>query len=131
LAYDGGQDWTNYLLKFTMLTTADDDVMGIMFRIRDADNYYRFTWDMQRNQRRLVKKSNGVFTLLAADSVPYVLYQNYNVEVVAQGNLLEVWIDGARIFRVTDSDHDHGTFAFHTWQNAWAYFDEVLVNAMQ
>jgi hypothetical protein len=131
LSYDDGLGWTDYRLKLSMLTTADDDVMGVMFRLQNADNYYRFTWDTQRKQRRLVKKSNGVFTLLAADSVPYVSYQTYQVEIVAQGGQLEVWVDGTRIFRVTDSDHDHGTFAFHTWQNAWAYFDEVLVNEMQ
>jgi hypothetical protein len=129
LSYDDGLGWTDYRLKFTMLTTASGNVMGVMFRHQNADNYYRFTWDKKLNQRRLVKKSGGVFTLLAADNVPYVSYQTYQMEIVVLGSQIEVWIDGARIFQVTDTDHKYGSFAFHTWKNAWAYFDDVVVNS--
>ena len=127
LSYDDGLYWMDYRLKFDMRTTSDNDTMGVMFRINGEDNYYRFSWDKQRNQRRLVKNTGGVFTLLAADSVPYNAYQTYQVEIVAQGGQLEVWIDGVRIFQVTDADHSYGTFGFYTWQNSWAYFDDVLV----
>jgi hypothetical protein len=51
------------------------------------------------------------------------------MEIVVQGSQIEVWIDGARIFQVTDTDHQYGSFAFHTWANNWAYFDNVVVNA--
>jgi hypothetical protein len=131
LSYDGGQGWTDYRLKFTEITTNDDDTWGVMFRVRDANNYYRFTWDMQRNQRRLVKRQGGVFTLLAADNVPYVPNRAYQVEVVAKGTQLEVWIDGARIFQVTDTAHSYGTFAFDTWLQIASFFDNVQVNATQ
>jgi hypothetical protein len=131
LSYDEGLGWTDYRLKFTSLTTNDDDTWGIMFRVRDANNYYRFTWDMQRKQRRLVKKEGGVFTLLAADSVPYVQNRPYQVEVVTQGTQLEVWIDNVRIFQVTDAAHASGTMAFHNWLQNATFFDDVRVNAMQ
>ncbi len=127
LSYDGGMGWTDYRLQFSMRTAGDIDTMGVMFRIADSGNYYRFTWDQKRNQRRLVKNTGGVFTLLAADTVPYVRYQNYQVEVIVQGDQIEVWIDGVRIFHVTDSDHGYGTFGFHTWKNSSAYFDDVRV----
>jgi hypothetical protein len=99
-----------------------------MFRFRDNDNYYRFSWDRQRNQRRLVKKSGGVFSLLAADNVPYVIGQSHQVEIVAQGGQLEVWVDGARIFQVDDPDHGQGSIAFYTWMNNGAFFDDLVVN---
>ena len=130
LLYGGGADWTDYRAKFRLRAT-DDDTLGVMFRVRDADNYYRFSWDKQLNQRRLVKKAGGVYTLLAADNVPYVVGQNYQVEVIAQGGLLEVWIDGARIFQVSDTAHDQGSIAFYTWQNNAAFFDDIQVNAIE
>ena len=128
LSYDEGLGWTDYRLKLTALTTTlDDDTWGVMFRVRDANNYYRLTWDMQRKQRRLVKNEGGVFTLLAADSVPYVQNKAYQVEIVAQGSQLEVWIDGVRIFQVTDAKHANGTIAFHNWLQNATFFDNVRV----
>jgi hypothetical protein len=126
LTYQGGLDWTDYRAKFR-LRSADDDTLGLMFRVQDNDNYYRFSWDKSLNQRRLVKRVGGLFTELAADNVPYVVGQTYQLEMVAQGSQLEVWIDGVRIFQVTDGALDHGTIAFYTWQNNAAYFDELVV----
>jgi hypothetical protein len=128
LLYEGGDAWTNYRAKFKM-RSSDDDTLGVMFRFIDANNYYRFSWDAQLKQRRLVKKVGGVYTLLAADSVPYVLGRNYRVELVVQGSQLEVWIDGARVFQVSDASLSTGTMGFYSWQNNGAYFDDVQVNA--
>jgi Domain of Unknown Function (DUF1080) len=102
----------------------------VLFRQQDANNWYRFSWDRQLNQRRLVKKVAGVYTLLAADNVPYVLGQNHDVELVVQGSRIEVWVDGARIFEVTDASLPTGTIGFTTWQNNGAFFDDVQVNEM-
>lgn len=129
LLYDGGTAWTNYRARFK-LRSNDDDGLGVMFRVSDADNGYRFSWDKQLNQRRLVKKVGGVYTLLAADNVPYVIGQTYDVLIIAQGSQLEVWVDGERIFQVTDSSLGSGSIAFYSWQNNAAFFDDILVNAI-
>jgi hypothetical protein len=113
------------------LRSTDDDTLGLMFRVRDNDNYYRFTWDKQRNYRRLVKREGGVFSLLAADNVPYVQGQSYVIEVVARGSALELWIDGARIFEVADGAHARGSIAFQTWMNNGAFFDDLQINAVE
>ena len=130
LVYDDGLGWTDYRAKFK-LRSVDDDALGLMFRFQDKDNYYRFSWNMQLNQRRLVKNVGGVFTLLAADNVPYAMGQNYAVEIVAQGSQLEVWVDGERIFQISDGSIGQGSVAFYTWQNNGAYFDDVQVNAIE
>ena len=61
------------------------------------------------------------------DHVPYVEGQNYQVEIVAYGTQLEVWIDGIRIFQVDDSAHRQGSVAFYSWSSAGAYFDDLVV----
>jgi hypothetical protein len=102
-----------------------------MFRVADANNHYRLNWDRQLNQRQLMKKVGGVYTLLAADNVPYVMGQTYQVEIVAQGSQLEVWVDGARIFQVSDASLAQGSFAFYSWQNTGAFFDDLQINAIE
>jgi hypothetical protein len=129
ISFNNGMDWTDYRMKFAMRTTYDNASMGVMFRVQDTNNYYRFTWNKQQKQRRLVKNVNGVFTLLAADNVIYAQHQLYQVEIVAQGDQLEVWIDGVRIFQVSDTTHSQGTIALHTSKNNSAYFDNVEVSA--
>ena len=126
LLYDQGLGWLDYRVKF-VLRSEDNDTLGAMFRYSDDNNYYRFSWDSQRNQRRLVKNENGVFTELASDTVPFVIGQEYQVEILAQGDLLEVWIDGERVFQVNDSTHLQGSIAFYSWFNTGAYFDELTV----
>jgi hypothetical protein len=123
---DGGQ-WADYDINFTMCSE-DDDAMGVIFRYVNKDNYYRFSWDMTRNYRRLVKVKNGVFTLLGEDRVPFVQGRTYQSKIVALGNQLEVWIDGKRVLAATDSDHLNGTIGFYTWGNVNSYFDDLVVH---
>jgi len=118
--------WTDYRALLTM-RSQDNDAVGVMFRYQDADNYYRFSWDRERDYRRLVKRENGIFTLLAEDSVPYVSGETYEVEVVAEGATLEVLIDGSLIFSVTDETFSCGTIALYSWANQGAVFDDVSV----
>jgi PKD repeat protein len=125
LLYDAGLNWTDYRAKFVMRGTGD--AMGLMFRYADAYNYYRFSWDQLHGYRRLVKNVGGTFTSLASDAVPYVPGRNYQVEIVAQGTNLEVWIDGTRIFKVTDSSRNRGSVAFYTRASSGVYFDNLTV----
>jgi hypothetical protein len=126
LLYDNGMGWLDYRVSF-MMRAEDDDALGFLFRYQDHDNYYRFSWDKQRNYRRLVKNENGVFTVLAEDNVSYIEDLNYQVGIIANGTQLEVWIDGIRIFQVVDSAHQQGSIAFYSWMLAGAYFDDLLV----
>ena len=121
--------WTDYRVSLTMRSD-DDDAFGVLFRYQDKDNYYRFSWDRVRATRRLVKRENGLFTLLAEDREPYVPGQTYQVEIVAQGANLEIWIDGARILSVTDASLASGTIGLYTRDNQKSYFDDVLVEEL-
>jgi hypothetical protein len=99
-----------------------------MFRYQDENNYYRFTWDKQRNTRNLVKNENGQFTILAQDSVPYVTGKEYQVKIAAQGSTLQVSIDGSPVFSANDSTFSSGSIALYSWGNAGSYFDDILVD---
>jgi len=124
--YSGGLGWTDYHADLT-IRSQDDDSIGVMFRYKDSGNYYRFSWDRERNYRRLVKKQGGVFSLLAGDSVPYTIGRTYQLRIIAQGTLLTVSIDGVPVFSVTDAAISSGAIALYSWGNSGSYFDDVVV----
>jgi hypothetical protein len=109
------------------IRSEDDDTIGVMFRYQDSDNYYRFSWDMYRRYRRLVKKQDGVFTLIAEDNVPYVIDQTYQLRIIAQGTFLQVFIDDTAIFSVIDDGLTYGSIALYSWANVGSFFDNVVV----
>ena|GEM_PF-5241787 len=128
--YEDGIPWTDYRLALTMKSN-DDDGIGVMFRYQDNNNYYRFSWDRQRIYRRLVKKTDGVFTLLAEDHVPYVTGQTYQVEIVACGPAMQVFVDGQLVLWASDVGLESGTIALYAWGNAGSYFDDVVVEGSE
>ena len=124
--YEPSDNWADYRVRVTMQSD-DDDAIGLMFRIRDGNNYYRFSWDSQRAYRRVVRNEGGTFTLLAEDAVPYVPGQAYDLEVTVQGSTITVSIDGADIFTINDETFPAGGIGLYGWANSASIFDDVLV----
>jgi len=124
--YQGGNGGTDYGATRSMRWD-DNDIIGLMFRVQDANDYYRFSWDLERGNRRLVRNRGGVFTTLAEDSVPYVKGQSYLLDVRAQGDQLEVYVDGALVFSVTDDSIGQGSIAAYSAGNQGSAFDDIQV----
>jgi parallel beta-helix repeat protein len=129
--YAPGFAWTNYRIQST-LRSDDDDALGLMFRYQDAGNYYRFSWDLERGHRRLLKKVNGTFALLAEDSIPYARGQAYPIEILAYGNTLEVRVNDGLIFNgaILDDGLSSGSVGFYSWFNNGSVFDEIVVTEL-
>ena len=124
--YDGGESWSDYQLGVDISST-DDDMLGAMVRVAGDDNY-RFWWSKQSGRQRLDKTVGGETTVLAdRTGVPYEQGRTYRLEMLVQGSLLEVRIDGELIFSVSDSDLTQGTIALYSYGNAGGYYDNVLV----
>jgi len=122
-----GKLWTDYVVSAKILSS-DNDAVGIMFRYQDEDNYYRFSWYAEGKTRRLEKRVNGVFKVLAQDSAVYSVGRSYAVQISASGSSLKVAIDGATIFSVTDASLNKGTIALYSYYNAGGYFDDIQVH---
>ena len=132
LLYLGGRKWQDYQVTVTMSST-DDDALGLMFRVHDPDNYYRFSWDRERGYRRLVKRVKGEFQALAEDRVPYELGTAYHVQVIAARNLLEVRVNDEVLFGgpVRDGSLSTGSIALYSWYNNGSLFQNLSVNGME
>jgi hypothetical protein len=59
--------------------------------------------------------------------VRYVRGRTYQLQIVAHGPHLEVWINNKQIFAVTDSSLEEGTLALYSWGNAGSQFEAVRV----
>lgn len=118
--------WSDYRLSLKMLSR-DSQALGVIFRYQDPDNYYRFSWCGAGACRRLEKQVNGVFTTLAQDSGRYTTGRNYAVDIVAQDSRLQVVIDGAVVFSVSDATFASGSIGLYSNNNAGSSFDAVTV----
>ena len=125
-ASQAGSTWSNYRATMKIRST-DNDAIGVMFRYQDSDNYYRFSWYAQEKFRRLERRVDGTFKVLAQDTVPYKTGQTYKLQIIAQGSSLKVLIDGKTIFSVTDTSIADGSIALYSHYNAGSSFDDILI----
>ena len=132
LWYGLGQGWADYQVQ-VMMRSNDDDTVGLVFRYRDPDNYYRLSWDCERGLRRLIKKTTGQVTVLAEDHVPYIRGQAYQVQMKVFGAVIQVNVDGQPILGgpVIDGDQTMGSVGFYTWLNNASQFDDLEITEFQ
>lgn len=108
-----------------------DDAIGIMFRYRDEDNYYRFSMDKQRSYRRLLKIVDGVATVLGEDRGGYDKGRWYGLEIHATGPHIRVLLDGQLIFDVSDASLEKGKMALYFWGNTLCQFRDISVASLR
>ena len=122
----GDPAWRDYRLT-VVLQSDDDDAIGAFVRYADDDNYYRLSLDRQGGYRRLVKRVNGVVTVLWEDGVRYEVGRRYVLTLDAVGDVLTGHLNGTQLFRVRDPDLAAGRIGLYCWANTGARFAEVRV----
>lgn len=129
----GAQFWRDYVIKVTFFAE-DDDVIGVMFRYQDPNNFYRFSMDAQREYQRLVKCENGKFTLLWQRDEGYIVGEEYKksrVKIIADGSRLWGEMNGRKLFDVRDTSHLTGQAALYTWGNDKAEFSQLQISTLR
>jgi hypothetical protein len=122
----GKTAWSDYIYT-VRLRSLDDDAVGMLFRYSDPNNYYRFSMDSQRGYRRLVKNTNGVFSLLWEDDAAYEAGRSYEITITAIGSTLRGYLDGVPMFVVEDEDLSAGCVGLDCWGNHDVRFSHVSV----
>jgi hypothetical protein len=123
--------WRDYVLTAT-LNSGDDDGIGLLFRYRDATNYYKLEFDAQRNFRKLLRKLNGVETTLASESGGYPIGSNFVVQIKVVDGQIETRMNNVLLFggTIADGTVPVGSIALYCWGNDAAAFDNVRVSAL-
>lgn len=120
--------WADYQFDVS-LRAADDDGIGVIFRYRDEDNYYKFDMDSQKNFRKLFKMYNGIETTIASVSGGYTQGQKMQLSINVTGGQFNIILDGNDVFgsTITDSGIPCGTVGLYNWGNIASYFDDFYV----
>ncbi|RME53525.1 DUF2341 domain-containing protein [Candidatus Woesearchaeota archaeon] len=130
--YAQGINVTNFNLT-AKLYAGDNDGMGLMFRYVNQTNYYRVRFEGTSNYRRLEKVVNDSVTVLDSDTLTDGgLTQNawHTVTVIAEGNTIEVYLDGTLVLNATDTAHAAGSIALYSWGMSDARFDNVTLSSL-
>ena len=126
--------WADYQFDVS-LRSDDNDGIGVMFRYRNPQNYYKFDMDSQRVFRKLFKVVDGVETTLATVNVGYTVGSTMQLHADIKGDQFNFRLDGVNVFgaAVTDSDIPSGTVALYNWGNQASYFDnfDILVSGVK
>jgi lysophospholipase L1-like esterase len=102
---------------------ADD--IGIMFRYKDRNNYYRLSFNSRYGFTRLEKKVNGVFSTLAKNGRGYLPGQKLLMTVDVKGSVIQIFLNNEPLFGVSDASLTSGTIALYCQDQA--KFDNVLL----
>lgn len=126
LSHLDGSQWTDYRVAFD-LRSDDDDWVGLMFRVRDAENYYRFRWNVA-DGAIIDKRAGGDTEILASDpTLRYQKFTTYRVEIGIVGDAMVVKVNGVPRLFARDTDLTAGSVAFFSCDNRHSRFDNLLV----
>jgi predicted phosphodiesterase len=123
---NGSPEWHNYILR-TNMVCADDDYIGVLFRFKDIDNYYRFLLSSQRRLICLEKKVNGEFIRLASFTDEEWQYVRFSVTIVLNESNIKVYLNDEPFFDVNDDQFSKGKIGFTSISNLGSFFDDVTV----
>ncbi len=97
---------SSFILR-ARLMSGDVDGIGLVFRWRDADNFYFFLMERRRHYRVMGKKVSGVFQWLDTPAIDpaqgFETDVEYAVKVTAYGPSLRVYLDNRLVLRGHDA----------------------------
>jgi prepilin-type N-terminal cleavage/methylation domain-containing protein len=130
---DSGSGWTDYSFEVDAVAN-DDDVVGITFRVEDADSFYvldqRFG-DSNWNLRLRLNDNGSWSTLASMDNSGQVNSTTtwYNLKVELSGTNIKAYVDDVLKFDIDDSTLSGGTVGLWLEWSGGTNFDNALVQS--
>ncbi|MGI9165724.1 MAG: family 16 glycoside hydrolase [Pyrinomonadaceae bacterium] len=125
-------------VRFKPISGQVDQAGGLVWRFKDANNYYIVRANALENNVVLYKVENGKRTDLPLKgegrtygkkaSVPSAQWNE--LRVVAAGNLFEIFVNGQKLYEVEDNTFtEAGKVGLWTKADSVTYFDDLRVTA--
>ena len=86
----------------------EDQGGGLVWRMRDADNYYVTRWNPLEDNLRIYHVVDGKRSELQSADVSTDPRAWHVLEVEARGERMRVWLDGAKLLEIEDGTFDDG-----------------------
>ncbi|WP_246061767.1 family 16 glycoside hydrolase [Paenibacillus oralis] len=127
---NSGNSWTDYTYEARMKMPITDANAGVVFRVKDANNYYMYRINSSNKKLELYKSVNGQLTSVTSTPFTAKEKQWYTVKAVIQGNTIACYVDGELKMKWTNpvTELTAGGIGFRT-TSAGVHFDDVLVLA--
>ena len=114
------------------VSSEDNDGIGVVFRWQDADNFYYFLMDQERNYRRMGKKAAGVFQELdtaALDATHgYEAGKSHSLKIRISGTQLNAYLNDELVLSGQDASLPNaGRAGLFCWGSAGAHFDNFRI----
>jgi len=115
-------------VKCRPLTGSVDQAVGLVFRYRDADNYYVTRANALEGNVRLYHVRNGVRVGFASHDGPAAANRWHDFRVTFRGRRIEVSWDGAVVISCEDGTFaDEGAVGIWTKADSVSEFDDLIV----
>ena len=101
---------------------------GLMWRYRDAGNYYVTRWNPLEDNFRVYQVVNGKRTQLANADVKLPPDQWHTIRAVQRGSHIQCYLDGKLLLDVNDDTvQDAGAVGLWSKADAVTWFDNVIL----
>ncbi len=115
-------------VKFKAVSGSVDRAAGLVFRLRDPNNYYIVRANALENNYRLYHVVNGRRSQFAGSSFKVTSGEWHELRVEALGNKITCYYDGDKKIDATDSTfNDAGKVGLWTKADSVTYFDDLKV----
>ena len=116
-------------VKFKAVEGEVDRAGGLIFRLKDANNYYIVRANALEDNYRLYHVVNGSRRQFAGANFKVTSGEWHELRVEAVGNKLVCYFDGAKKIEATDETFkDAGKVGLWTKADSLTYFDDLRVN---
>ena len=104
-------------VSFTPIAGKIDQAAGLIFRVKDADNYYVARANALENNVNLYHVTNGIRRQIAGVDVAVPTGQTQQLGIRIEGNTIKASLDGKFLFEAVDRTID-GSGAVGLWTKA-------------
>ncbi|MGB9073562.1 MAG: family 16 glycoside hydrolase [Terriglobales bacterium] len=117
-------------VRFKAVSGSVDQAGGLVFRLKDPNNYYIVRPNALENNYRLYRVVNGRRSQFAGANFKVTSGEWHELRVEAAGNKIACYYDGAKKIDATDSTFkDAGKVGLWTKADSVTYFDDLKVQA--
>ena len=117
-------------VRFKAVLGSVDRAGGLVFRLRDPNNYYIVRANALENNYRLYRVVNGRRSQFAGSNFKVTSGEWHELRVEATGNKITCYYDGDKKIEATDSTFkDAGKVGLWTKADSVTYFDDLKVVA--
>jgi hypothetical protein len=132
IADDGSFQNLDLSVKFKAVSGNVDRAAGLIFRLKDANNYYIVRANALENNYRLYHVVNGRRSQFAGANFKVTSGEWHELRLEAVGNKITCYYDGSKKIEATDDTFkDAGKVGLWTKADSVTHFDDLKVTARE